>query len=196
MWDGGTVERDQQSIRDPADWRGLAACWPRALLEVGRGEALARWWRSSQARAQSAGEPPIPRCAPSAPLLEVLAGARRARQLQRGLEGAEAALDSEEAGLRRAAATRPGEAGRRISRLLVVSADGSPRFYRGIERLCERHGTRLEAVLLECDALELGESVFGAGRRAQAVLLTHKEAVARFLATLDEACGQGGQDPS
>jgi hypothetical protein len=189
------MEREQRGIQDPEDWQGLAACWPRALLEAGRGEGLARWWRSSQARARAAGEAAIPRCAPSAPLLDALAGARRARQLQRGLEGAEAALDSEEAGLRRAAATRPGEAGRRISRLLVVSADGSPRFYRGVERLCERHGTRLEAVLLECDASQLGESVFGAGRRAQAVLLTHKEAVARFLAALDEACREGGEDP-
>ncbi|MBW2425840.1 MAG: hypothetical protein JRG86_16455 [Deltaproteobacteria bacterium] len=189
-------EGEPRRIRGAEDWQGLAACWPRALLEAGRGEALARWWCASLARARGVGKAPFPRCAPSVPLLEVLAGARRARQLERGLEGAEAALDSEEAGLRRAAATRPGESGRRISRLLVVSADGSPRFYRGVARLCERHGTRLEAVVLECDASQLGESVFGAGRRAQAVLLSHKEAVARFLAALEAACGEASEGPT
>jgi len=103
----------------------------------------------------------------------------------RGLEEAAARLGVEEEGLRQADATRP-PGGARISRLLVVSADGSPRFYRQLDRVLEAHAGRVAALVLGCDETVLGEATFGRGRRARAVLLDHKQAVADFLSTLAE----------
>jgi hypothetical protein len=124
--------------------------------------------------------------AASTALLDQLAAARRARRLHRGLEGAAAVLASEEAGLRATAATRSGDDGVRISRLLVVGADGSARFYRQVVALRRQYASRLEALMLECDEARLGEALYGPGRRARAVLVTHKDAVAQLLSTIEE----------
>ena len=110
-------------------------------------------------------------------------------QAGRGLEGAETTLASEEAGLQAASATRPEATTARISRLLVVSRDGSPRFYRQVEKLQARYASRLEVLMFDCDELELGEAVFGRGKRARAVLLDHKQAVVGLLTALDDAVG-------
>jgi hypothetical protein len=72
----------------------------------------------------------------------------------------------------------------RISRLLVVSGDGSERFYRQVEKLQDRFATRLEVLLLDCDQEALGAAAFGPGRRARALLIHHKNAVVRFLSLL------------
>jgi len=164
----------------------LARAWPRSLLAEGRGEGLARWWRSAQAKARTRGEPALARCEVRPEFMAVLKDARRARRLERGLETAAATLDAEEAGLSAAAATRPEAAESRISRLLVVSRDGSPRFYRQVEKLQARHASRLEVLMFDCDEFELGEAAFGRGRRARAVLLDHKQAVIGLLSVLDD----------
>ena len=163
----------------------LAAAWPRPLIAEGLAEGLAAWWLAERARARAAGAPPIPRHALSKALADGLFEARRARRLERGLEGAESLLAAEEAGLSQAAATRAGGAGRRISRLLIVSNDGSERFYRDVARVHTRFADRLEVLLLEADENELGAAAFGPGRHARALLLQHKEAVVRFLWLLE-----------
>lgn len=165
----------------------LAAAMPRGLIADGRAEHIARDWSARAAEAWKQGRAPIPEYGLDAVARSALFAARQARQLVRGLEGAESALDSQERGLSRAQATRPEANRRRISRLLIVSADGSPRFYRGVERLVERHVTRLEVIRLDCDEQALGEALFGPGRLARAVMLDHKEAVTRFLEMLDNS---------
>jgi len=157
----------------------------RSLIAAGQGRALARWWRAQERAAADRDEPPLARVAASKALLDQLAAARRARRLHRGLEGAATVLGSEEAGLRLAAATRSGDAGVRISRLLLVSADGSARFYRQVVALRQQYASRLEALMLDCDDLRLGEAIYGQGRRARAVLSSHKEVVAELLSTIE-----------
>lgn len=171
---------------DDAEGRRLARAWPRGLIAAGQGRELARWWRAQERAAASRDEPPLARVTASQALLDQLAAARRARRLHRGLEGAAAVLASEEAGLRATAATRSGDDGVRISRLLVVSADGSARFYRQVVALRREYASRLEALRLDCDEARLGEALYGQGRRARAVLLSHKDAVAQLLSTIEE----------
>lgn len=176
-----------------AEARALAAAWPRAWVAEGRGEALARWWIQARDSARILGAPPFPRTVLSRPLARALFDARRARQLERGLEGAETRLAAEEAGIDRVTArpagmcpTRPG---RRISRLLLVSDDGSERFYRTVQKVRDRYSKRLEVLVLEADESGLGETAYGSGRRARALLLTHKEAMIRFLTALERSLG-------
>jgi len=171
-------------------------CWPRALIASGRAERLAAYWRTSLAESAAAGLPPFARHAWSERLADALYEARRARRLVRGLEGAEAQLASEAVGLRaRSRATAPGvgeaegEASR-LSRLLVVTEDGAPRFYRAVESLRRRHAGRLEVLVLACDEVRLGERLFGRGRRARAVLIAHKESLVRFGEALWSGLGE------
>ena len=102
----------------------------------------------------------------------------------------------QERGLRQAPASRVVPGARRISRLLVVSEDGAARFYRQIEKLCSRHGSRLEALVLECDEVELGRAIFGPGQLARAVLLDHKDVVVRFLEILEASLADPQPDDS
>ncbi len=179
-----------------ADWEyeALAQAWPRSLISAGRAERLARWWCESRLAAIRRGAAPFPRLAATPALWRALFEARRARRLCRGLESAEAALAMQERGLRQAPATRVVPGARRISRLLVVSEDGSARFYRQLEKLCGRHASRLEALVLECDELELGRAVFGPGQRARAVLLDHKDVVVRLLEILEASLAESRAD--
>lgn len=157
----------------------LAAAWPRALIEAGLAEEITEEWLARAQRAAEAGLPAWPRYALDDRLAEGLFEVRRARRVVRGLDGAAEALDREQAGLSRAAATRP--SGRRISRLLLLGADGAKRFYRQAERLAERHAERLAVVVIEADEEALGAALYGPGQRVRAVLVDHKDAVVALL---------------
>jgi hypothetical protein len=164
----------------------LAASMPRSLIAEGLAEALAADWMGRVTMAQDSGHPALPRYPLCESIRQGLFEARRGRRLVRGLEGIESALEAEEAGLAKAPATRP-EAGRsRISRLLVLSSDGAPRFYHTAERLRTRFASRVATVIVDCHEDELGEATYGAGQRARALMLDHKEAVTEFLLILDE----------
>lgn len=168
----------------------LAAAWPRALIEAGLAEAITEDWLARAKRAAESGLPAWPRYALDDRLADGLFEVRRARWVVRGLDGAAEALDREQAGLSRAAATRP--RGRRISRLLLLSADGASRFYRQAERLAERHAERLAVVVVEADEEALGTALYGPGKRARAALIDHKDAVIALLERLVlQADGEG-----
>lgn len=178
------------------DIEALAASWPRPLIAAGSAEAVARWWCERRASAISAGEPPFPRHPATPALGRALFEIRRARWLVRGVEEAAKALSAQQEGLEQAPAAQVEAGRRRISRLLVLSNDGSDRFYRDVEKLCRAHSARLEAVVLECDEVELGEAIFGPGRAARAVLLDHKEAVVHFLETLEVGALESASEDS
>ncbi len=180
----GEDDKRQESARLVSD--ALAGAMPRALIAEGRAERLAADWIARVDRAIAAGFSPFPRYPLDSSIREGLFEVRQSRQVVRGLEGAESALAMQDLGLSKAVATRPESDRRRVSRLLVVSADGSGRFYHGVGRLRERYFVRLEVVLIECDEMELGGATFGEGRRARALMINHKLAVARFLTRLDE----------
>jgi hypothetical protein len=99
----------------------------------------------------------------------------------RGLEGAERALAAEDRGLRLVHGAGAMGSHVRVSRLLVLAADGAERFYRHVETLLRRHGPRLLAVRVDADAGVLGELLFGPGRLARLLMIEHKEAVSAVL---------------
>lgn len=119
----------------------------------------------------------------------VLHRAHKAEQVVRGLESAERTLAAEERGLglvdRKSGVAR----GVRISRLLLLADDGAHRFYRRVETLLRRHGSRVLAVRLDVSAGVLGELLFGAARLARLLMLTHKEAVGAALLAIAEEWG-------
>ncbi len=187
---GEEVENEREVGTDgeaggDAEIAALAERWPRVLIEAGTADSLARRWVASRRAAVAAGRPRHAHHLLTPTLASILSELRRARRLVRGLEAAEESLTVQALGVRhRASASQP--AARRISRLLLVSTDGSTRFYRNIERLIRQSEQTLEVMVILCDELELGAAAFGADNRARALLIDHKDGVARVLDCLGE----------
>jgi hypothetical protein len=113
-----------------------------------------------------------------------LKGAYSARQIVRGLEGAERVLAAEERGLEHVDQRTGVERGGRISRLLVLADDGAERFYRNIESLVRRHAPRVLALRLCVDERALGQLLFGPDQVARLLLVEHKDSVSAVLLAL------------
>ncbi|MDY0042767.1 MAG: hypothetical protein RBS57_20845 [Desulforhabdus sp.] len=114
-------------------------------------------------------------------LTQALRNARIAGHVIRGLEDAERTLAAEKRGIRMADRQSGVTRGVRVSRLLILANDGTERFYRNVEAILGRYGSRVLAVLLEVDARGLGGLLFGPDRIARLVMLQHKQAVASVL---------------
>jgi hypothetical protein len=72
----------------------------------------------------------------------------------------------------------------RISRLLIVTNDGSPRFYRQLEFLHKKQGKRVLICRLDVDSLLMGNILELKDKQVKAILLNRKESVINVLKSL------------
>jgi len=72
----------------------------------------------------------------------------------------------------------------RVSRLLIVTNDGSPRFYRELKFLQHKEGGRVLICRLEVDSLLMGEMVGLKERAIKAIMVTRKNSVVNVLKSL------------
>ena len=114
-------------------------------------------------------------------LQKELRTANLAGRVVRGAGEASKTLANEARGLRLVDENTGVSRGVRVSRLLLISADGSDGFYRGVERLLRTHGPRVLAIRLDVGAEELGAPLFGHGSTTRLLMLQHKESVAAVL---------------
>jgi len=116
-------------------------------------------------------------------LRSALRSAFSAGRIVRGLESAQQSLAAEQRGLAHVDQKTGVERGGRVSRLVVLSNDGSERFYRNVEGLLRQHAPRVLAMRLASDEHQLGELVCGQGR-ARLLMVAHKKAVSDALQAL------------
>jgi hypothetical protein len=159
----------------------LTVSLPRGLEASGQAPQILQTLRASCRPLWPDSDEPVPVVPLSGALRRSLLTARRCGQLLRGFEAAAETLARERQGLDRLAGQSHGQ---RISRIMLLSSDGSERFYREAELLIERHRPRLLACLLEADSRELGGLLFGRDASAKCILITHKNAVAHMLLSL------------
>lgn len=126
----------------------------------------------------------VPVAAWNPELAKVLGDAEREGHLVRGLELVEKTLEREARGLSLVDARSGTERGSRVSRLVLLSQDGTERFYRQAERLISTQGPRLLALRLEADSSQLAAMVPQASGVVRALLVEHKDSVARVLLAL------------
>jgi ribosomal protein L7Ae-like RNA K-turn-binding protein len=126
----------------------------------------------------------IPSFPMSQTIIDTLNSARRTGRLIRGLEEAEKKLAAERKGITGADLKTSSVRNERISRLVVIADDGSERFYRQTKKLVEQNNPRVLAMHLDATSFELGERIFGPGKRALFLLINHKDAVINFLTSL------------
>ncbi|MFO7936402.1 MAG: hypothetical protein R6V06_02205 [Kiritimatiellia bacterium] len=72
----------------------------------------------------------------------------------------------------------------RISRLLFVTNDGSPRFYRELTYLQHKEGGRILICRLNITSFEMGKILVMPGTPVKAVLINRKRSVVNVLKTL------------
>ncbi len=154
---------------------------PKAIENEAEGALLHAALRERPRQLWSGGALSVPTASWSGGLASALSRAQREGHLVCGLERAEKALNREVRGLAMADARSATERGSRVSRLLLVSNDGTERFYRQVERLVCTQGPRLLAILIDADSSQLAAVVPQALGVVRAVLIEHKDCVARVL---------------
>ncbi len=117
------------------------------------------------------------------PLLQLKPGlknhlfaAKLVGELVIGYEAIERALANELHGLQKVSNRSD-----RVSRVVMVSNDGSPRFYRQLGFLHEKQGGRVLICRLDTDSSLLGDILQLKGKKVKAVLLTRKNSVVNVL---------------
>ena len=96
-----------------------------------------------------------------------------------GYEGIEKALANELHGLQKV-----NNQSDRVSRLLIVTNDGSPRFYRELEFLHKKHGRRVMICRLDIGSVLMGNILGLKDKQVKAVLLNRKNSVVNVLKSL------------
>lgn len=157
---------------------------PKAIESDPRAPAVEAGLRAKARRLWDGGalDVPVARWTPGLAL--TLEGAHREGSLVRGLELVEKTLEREARGLSIADARSGAARGSRLSRLLLVSNDGTERFYRQVERLLVAQGPRLLAIRIDVDSDRFAVVVPEASGVVRALLLEHKELVASALLAL------------
>jgi hypothetical protein len=110
-----------------------------------------------------------------------------------GLEAISDRLERERKGIALLREGRGLPTGDRVSRLLLISSDGAPRFYRHVGQLLQLHAPRLLGCMLDMDGNALGSLITGRERQIKVIMAEHKEAVSELLRALLEGRGEAPQ---
>ena len=106
------------------------------------------------------------------------------KHLVQGLESIEKSMDREQKGLK-ALKEKPGQTqNQRFSRLVLLSNDGSERFYNSAESLLTRHSDRILGCIVDASAEVLGHSFTAKANPAKALMIDDRKALEAFLAML------------
>jgi hypothetical protein len=157
---------------------------PKTLENLTWAPALRVALREGAQKLWGGGTIQVPTAAWTEQLAATLVEIEQAGHLVRGLEHAEKKLASEARGLSLVDAKSTTARGVRVSRLLLMSRDGTQRFYRQVERLLCVQGLRVLGVRLDATSSDLGGVVANASGVVRALLVEHKDSVARVLLAL------------
>lgn len=107
------------------------------------------------------------------------------RKFEKGIETIEKFLIREKNGIKATLEKTKTTSQRRISRLLLITNDGTERFYRMCDALMRHHEDRLLCIQLKCSSSELSEKLFqNSEKKVKALLITDKAAVSDFLISI------------
>jgi hypothetical protein len=157
---------------------------PRQIEADPRCEAIRDVLGARTRRLWPGGTVEVPVLALTDGIAAALRAAASRGQLRRGLEAATGALEAERRGLAALAQRTGHEPGQRASRLCLVTADGTERFHRQLERCLLTHAPRVLGAVLEVDSPTLGKMLYGRETAVKLVLAEHKDAVSAILMSL------------
>ncbi len=159
--------------------------WPKKLLGDPRLPDVERTCTKDLRPLWEGGTLPVAHLETTGAVVTVLKAARRDRHLAQGLEQAARLLDNEQRGLEVTRAKMGSEAPPpRLSRLLLLGAGGSERFYRDAEALLRRHAGRLMGLRFDETFEPSMRGVYGDNALVRALLVGDKEPAADLLLAL------------
>lgn len=164
-------------------------CLPKLVENDARNEKIVEILNSHKCKLWSKSKLEITSLPFNEKFIQALQMEHRKGRIVRGFEMVERKLESEAMGMSLVDEKTEAKRGQRISRLLVISNDGSERYYRKLESLIQKHAQRVLPLIIEIDSTQLGELFFGNGKTAKLMLLEHKKAVASALFSLVEVAG-------
>lgn len=110
--------------------------------------------------------------------------ARKQGHLQAGLENIEKILKREQMGLDKIQGKDAVNVNH--SRILIVTNDGSPRFYRQCTRLLTLYHLRVYGFYLKTTSEFLGETLFGREKCVKSLLVTQKQSALDIVSQISE----------
>lgn len=116
-------------------------------------------------------------------LKKSLLTARRAGHAVRGLDNASEILLIERNGILKL--NKQDVQGDRLSRLVILSNDGSDNFYNKVNNLLVKHMPRVLGLLIDVDSYTFGNLLFGEGKIAKLILIDRKDDVSLILMTIN-----------
>jgi hypothetical protein len=128
----------------------------------------------------------IPEVVVSDDLTKALTFARRTGKLRGGFENIETLLKKENNGFE--ALRKRGLLGshQNVSLFLLVTNDGSDRFYRNCVSICSQSSPRVLPLKLNCTSATLGGTYFGKDVQVKCILSETREVLNRILVALAE----------
>jgi hypothetical protein len=157
---------------------------PKNVLTSPTAAAVEKLFISTEQRLRFGGKVTISRWVFSQKVRAALSDVIIGRHLVQSLEVIGTTLDRELKGLlavQQKAEKAPTE---RLSRLLLLSSDGSDRFYHDAESLLLRHGQRTWCCVLDATGEQLGHAIKPGGAAAKALLIADRKALELFLLSL------------
>jgi|SRR5271157_4122975 len=159
---------------------------PRELEADGTAGTIRQVLMACTVQLWSGSDLSVPMITVSDTLKKVLQRANSNGHVRCGLEAISEKLEGERRGIAHLREGRGLPTGDRVSRLLLISSDGSQRFYRHIEHLLQLHAPRLLSCMLDMDGSALGSVITGKERQIKVIMAEHKDAVSELLRVLVE----------
>lgn len=130
------------------------------------------------------GDIALPELTFGAGLQDALRTAARTGHVIQGIEAAEKSLASERRGLQVLQSKTAEAQNPRLSRLMILSNDGSERFYRDVEKLLLEHAGRLWGCLTNASAEDLGQLLMPPQKMARSLMINDRKILEEFLSNL------------
>lgn len=157
---------------------------PRKVMENKNHDAIRSLLYSDLRKIWIGGSLLLPHVTLTEDLEKALAKTRDFWQLERGLEKITEVLRAETKGLKALQDKQGTGASLRASRLLLVSNDGTERFYRICEKLMKEHGERVLFLGLDVNSARLAEKIVRSETAVKAILVSDKNSVSLVLNAL------------
>ena len=154
---------------------------PKGLNDHPLAPSIDKWFRENQGPLRLGGEMTVAALNWSPQLEAAIFGVQHAEHLLQGLELIKRAMDKETHGLNSVSNKTGVPVPERLSRLLLLSCDGSDRFYRQAEGLLLANQDRMSGCIISADSETLGVLFSKKKLPLKALLINDRKALETFL---------------
>jgi hypothetical protein len=154
---------------------------PKGLNDHPLAASIDTWFRQNQGPLRPGGEQTVAALQWTPQLEAAIFAVQHAEHLLQGLELIRRAMEKETHGLQSVSNKTGVPVPERLSRLLILSCDGSDRFYRQAESVLSANQERMTGCIVSTDSLVLGSLFSKKKLPLKALLINDRKALEIFL---------------